>query len=90
MSRRMLESTGKFSTKSLYNSLAASIGPEELTEVWHVRLPHRTKIFLWQLIRGRLPSGDKVLKRNGHGDGQCPLCGIEEDLDHISFYCVRA
>ncbi|XP_073355625.1 uncharacterized protein [Aegilops tauschii subsp. strangulata] len=41
-------------------------------------------------IRGCLPSGVEVLKRNGPGDGRCPLCGPEEDLNHIFFTCLSA
>lgn len=81
---------GIFSTKSLYDRLAAGHGPEELTEIWKARLPPNIKIFLWQLVRGRLPSGGQVQKRHGPGSGMCPLCEIEEDLNHIFFYCVSA
>lgn len=31
-----------------------------------------------------------MLKRNGPGDGQCPLCEVEEDKNHIFFTCVSA
>lgn len=38
-----LDPSGKFSTKSLYNRLAAGHGPDELMELWTTRLP--PKIF---------------------------------------------
>ena len=31
-----------------------------------------------------------MLKRNGPGDGMCPLCGTLEDSNHIFFSCVSA
>jgi hypothetical protein len=40
-------------------------------------------IFLWQLIRERLPSAEQVARRNGPSDGSCALCGELEDGDHI-------
>lgn len=86
----MLEPSDKFSTKSLYNRLAAGRGLAELSELWKVRLPPHIRIFLWQLIRGRLPSGDQVLKRSGPGDWRCPLCEVEEDMYHIFFTCASA
>jgi hypothetical protein len=45
---------------------------------------------MWQWIRGWVPSGVVVLKRNGPGDGICPLCGTEEESNHIFFSCVSA
>jgi hypothetical protein len=48
-------------------------------------LPLKTKIFVWQLLRDRLPSGVEVAKRHGLGDGLCPLCGIPELGTHIMF-----
>uniref|UniRef100_A0A452XZE3 Reverse transcriptase zinc-binding domain-containing protein n=1 Tax=Aegilops tauschii subsp. strangulata TaxID=200361 RepID=A0A452XZE3_AEGTS len=71
-SRWRLEPSGQFSTKSLYQAIAPSPGHEALTLIWEIRLPLKIRIFLWQWIRGRLPSGVEVLKRNGPGDGRCP------------------
>lgn len=85
-----LDPSGLFSTKSLYDRLATGEGQDELKALWKAKLPPKIKVFLWQLIRGRLPSGDQVQKRNGPGDGICPLCGVAEDLNHILFYCVSA
>ncbi|KAE8768763.1 putative TdLSC37 protein [Hordeum vulgare] len=36
-----------------------------LAALWETRLPLKIQIFLWQWLRGRLPSGVEVLKRNG-------------------------
>ena len=88
--RWRLEPSGQFSTKSLYLAIAPSLGHEALSSIWEIRLPLKIRIFLWQWIRGRLPSGVEVLKRNGPGDGCCPLCGPEEDSNHIFFTCVSA
>lgn len=69
-----LETSGHFSTKSLYQAIAPSTAPEPFSLIWDIRLPLKIRIFLWQWIRGRLPFGVEVLKRNGPGDGICPLC----------------
>ena len=53
-------------------------------------LPLKIKIFVWQLLRDRLPSGVAVRKRHGPGDGLCPLCGIPETGTHILFSCPAA
>lgn len=49
-----------------------------------------SKIFLWQLVQGHLPSGTEVRKRNGPSDGLCPLCSVPEDTNHIFFSCPSA
>ena len=45
---------------------------------------------MWQWIRGWIPSGVEVQKRNGPGNGLCPLCGTIEDSNDIFFSCVSA
>ena len=56
----------------------------------HRRGSVKIRIFLWQWIRGRLPTGVEVLKRHGPGDGMCPLCATVEDANHIFFTCASA
>jgi hypothetical protein len=85
-----LEASGRFSVKSLYNTLikghASLLGPA----IWRTSIPTKIKIFLWQLSRGRLPSNDQILKRRGPSDGLCALCGLPENVDHIFFRCDLA
>ncbi|KAI4987573.1 hypothetical protein ZWY2020_020373 [Hordeum vulgare] len=85
-----LEPSGCFSTKSLYRAIAPSPGTEPLTALSEIRLPLKNRIFLWQWLRGCLPSGVEVIKRNKPGDGICPLYATEEDSNHIFFFCVFA
>uniref|UniRef100_A0ACD5TC59 Uncharacterized protein n=1 Tax=Avena sativa TaxID=4498 RepID=A0ACD5TC59_AVESA len=44
----------------------------------------------FELLRDRLPSGVEVAKRNGPGNGLCPLCGTPETCAHIMFSCSAA
>ena len=53
-------------------------------------MPLKIRIFTWQLLRNRLPSGVEVAKRLGPGDGLCPLCGVPETVTHILFSCSAA
>jgi hypothetical protein len=48
------------------------------------------KVFLWQLMRGKLPSSEQVAKRHGPYNGLCSLCGEIEDCNHIFFTCPMA
>lgn len=81
-----LEGNGLFNIRSLYQAIAASPTPKPLVQLWTIRLPLKISIFMWQWIRRRLPLGVEVLKRNGPGDGFCPLCDTEEDSNHIFFF----
>uniref|UniRef100_A0A453EGT6 Reverse transcriptase zinc-binding domain-containing protein n=1 Tax=Aegilops tauschii subsp. strangulata TaxID=200361 RepID=A0A453EGT6_AEGTS len=47
-----LEPSGRFSTKSLYATIAPSLAPEPLSLIWDIRLPLKIRIFLSQWIRG--------------------------------------
>ncbi|KAE8795235.1 putative TdLSC37 protein [Hordeum vulgare] len=62
-----LEPTGCFSTKSIYRAIAPSQGIEPFAALLEIRLPLKIRIFLWQWLRGRLPSGVEVLKRTNQG-----------------------
>ena len=53
-------------------------------------MPLKVRIFLWQLMRKRLPSSDNIARRKGPSNGLCVLCGEHEDSNHIFFGCVLA
>ena len=61
-----------------------------LSPLWKAPLPLKIKIFVWQLLRDRLPSGTAVMKRHGPGNGLCPLCHVPETGTHILFSCIAA
>jgi hypothetical protein len=85
-----LEASGRYSTRSTYLALSQGANVTSFKDVWRTRVPPRIKIFLWQLIRGRLPSSDQVAKRMGPSNGLCSLCGDVEDCNHIFFNCSLA
>jgi hypothetical protein len=85
-----LEASGEFSTRSIYGRLMHGAVVTHFKEVWKTRVPPRIRVFLWQLIRNRLPSGVQVAKRKGPTNGACALCGEQEDCDHIFFSCHLA
>ena len=77
-------------TRSLYQAVFPIPGPVELSVLWEIKLPLKIRIFLWQWVRGRLPSGTEVRKRNGPGDGLWPIFLVPEDCNHIFFQCPVA
>jgi hypothetical protein len=85
-----LAPTGTFSVRSAYRALFRGPGLSWTSHLWKAPIPLKIKIFVWQLLRDRLPSGVEVAKRNGPGNGLCPLCAAPEDTRHIMFSCPAA
>lgn len=88
--RWKFEPSGQFTASSLYLALHNGAAPFQAMDIWKARIPTKIKIFLWQLVRDRLPSGVEVQKRHGRGDGLSPHCGAVEDANHIFFKRVLA
>ena len=85
-----LSPSGEFSVSSAYQVLCRLPVLQWLSPLWKAPMPLKIKIFVWQLLRDRLPSGTEVLKRHGPGNGLCPLCLVPETGTHIVFSCVAA
>ena len=65
-----LEASDSFSSNSLYLKLCSGNTLIYLKEMWRTRVPLKIRVFLWQMIRGRLPSSDNIAKRLGPSDGR--------------------
>jgi hypothetical protein len=86
----MLDPSRVFTTSSIYGKMSQGAAVSHFDELWCTKVPPRVRIFLWQLIRGRLPCCEQVAKRRGPSDGNCALCGEIEDCNHIFFSCPVA
>jgi hypothetical protein len=80
-----LDESGCYSTNSLYLRMSHAAAITHVKEVWSTRVTLKIKVFLWQLFRGRLPSGEQLAKRHGPSNGDCALCGDWEDCNHNFF-----
>jgi hypothetical protein len=49
-----LEASGEYSTNSIYHRMSLGAVVTHLKDVWKIRVPPKIRIFLWQLLRGRL------------------------------------
>uniref|UniRef100_A0A8I6X3U8 Reverse transcriptase domain-containing protein n=1 Tax=Hordeum vulgare subsp. vulgare TaxID=112509 RepID=A0A8I6X3U8_HORVV len=85
-----LSPSGELSVSSAYQALCRRPVLPWLSPLWKAPMPLKIKIFVWQLLRDRLPSGTEVLKRHGPGNGLCPLCQIPETGTHILLSCISA
>ena len=64
-----LSASGTFSVSSAYRALFSGPTLSWPAHLWKAPLPLKTKIFVWQLLRVRLPTGVEVAKRHGPGTG---------------------
>ncbi|KAE8819358.1 dna replication licensing factor mcm2 [Hordeum vulgare] len=85
-----LSPSGEFSVSSAYLALCRMLVLPWLSPLWKALLPLKIKIFVWKLLRDRLPSGTEVLKRHGSGNDICPLCHVPETGSHIMFSCIAS
>jgi mannosylglycoprotein endo-beta-mannosidase len=85
-----LEPSGKFSVKSLYRKLCQGTPRKHFSDIWKIAVPMKIRIFIWQLLRKRLPSNDNIRRRRGPSSGRCALCSDWEDTTHIFFLCPLA
>jgi hypothetical protein len=85
-----LSTLGIFTVKSAYQALCRGPTLTWTSPLWKAPLSFKTKIFVWQLLRDRLPTAVEVAKRHGPGNGQCPLCAVPEMTHHIIFTCPAA
>ena len=90
-----LDSSGQYSAKSAYHALRGHIteGEEvaDFEELWKLRIPSKAGVFVWRLLRDRLPTKVNLRKRHVEiNDLQCPFCRrMEEDATHLFFHCSK-
>ena len=86
---------GNYSTKSAYNLLQGESAEEKMDGVFEdlrkLRIPTKTSIFAWRLIRDRLPTKSNLRRRHVEiNDSICPFCrNKEEDTAHLFFNCIK-
>jgi hypothetical protein len=76
-----------FSVKSMYTSLMLGKSVPEKCASWKLRVPLKTKIFLWYLKKGIILTKDNLIKRKWKGDRKCCFCNSDETIQHLFFDC---
>jgi hypothetical protein len=60
--------------------------------VWHKNIPSKVSLFVWRLLRNRLPTKDNLARRNIlHSNDQLACvadCGDAETAQHIFLSCA--
>ena len=87
------ESKGCFSVKSAYCTLRAhSIPPQDTDtdwkKLWKLKMPEKSKMFLWRLAVNALPTRDNLSRRFHVADTRCLLCKAHaENVIHLFAEC---
>ncbi|KAL5170281.1 putative ribonuclease H protein [Glycine soja] len=79
------DQTRYYSTKSGYDLIwEAQMGANQnldFVDIWKLKIPSKSLVFAWRLIRDRLPTRMNLRRR------QCPFCGdVEEEPAHLEIW----
>ncbi|GLU01659.1 hypothetical protein SLE2022_189580 [Rubroshorea leprosula] len=97
--RKWIHSTdGSYTTKSAYQLLIEDHRNSQqgltLQKAWNPLIPSKISAFSWQLLQGKIPTKDNLLKRGvvqDPGECRCELCGAgEENSSHLFVQCKVA
>ena len=63
-----------------------------MPDIWKLKIPSKSLVFAWRLIRDRLPTRMNLRRRQVViNEVQCPFCGdVEEEAAHLFFSCKRS
>jgi hypothetical protein len=86
--------TKGYSVREAYHLLTSGVAPlgrEHIDNVWHNLIPLKVSLFVWRLLRNRLPTRDNLVRRRVINEELilCPAgCGIREEVDHLFLGCA--
>jgi len=61
-----------------------------VADIWHQQIPSKVSVFVWRLLRNRLPTKDNLLRRRiiSHEDSACVTgCEKQETANHLFLGC---
>eukprot|EP00253_Pinus_taeda_P010347 PITA_10347 len=84
--------TGHYSPKEGYAYLMDQKGwaaPEWWSKkLWKLKCPLKSRVFLWCLLKKKVPTWDILQSRFFIGPGRCPLCKVAgETINHLFMSC---
>jgi ribonuclease HI len=65
--------------------------PGEWMHIWNLKIPQRVKIFMWRVLRGCLPTRDKLQRKGVQCTDLCPHCETTYENEwHLFIGCEKA
>eukprot|EP00253_Pinus_taeda_P022819 PITA_22819 len=84
--------SGSYSPKFGYKFLMSKKGWGELEwwdkNLWKLKCPTKARLFLWCILKRKIPTWDFLQSRYMQGPGRCPLCKSKaEIINHLFLAC---
>jgi hypothetical protein len=84
--------SGSYSPKLGYLKCNSELSTQEAvwwwSKLWKVKSPTKTRLFMWNVLRNKVPTWDNLQKQNFVGPGWCTLCKSEgESSIHLFLNC---
>jgi len=83
-----------YTVRGVYQQLTTQAEPPDVTVgdlIWHKQVPLKVSIFAWRLLRDRLPTKNRLLRRgviNGDVIMCVSGCGMAESAPHLFIHCA--
>jgi hypothetical protein len=91
--RWLLDPIHGYSVRMAYRFLITSVETADrpqVPDIWHSHIPSKVSVFVWRLLRNRLPTKDNLLRRRvlSHNEVACVAgCGNRETAKHLFLDC---
>jgi hypothetical protein len=84
--------SGSYSPKLGYLKCNSDLNTQETvwwwSKLWKVKSPTKTRLFMWNVLRNKVPTWDNLQKWSFVGPGWCTLCKTEEESStHLFLNC---
>jgi hypothetical protein len=80
-----LHQNGRFTIQSMYSSLLLTQALPFNNVIWKLKIPLKTKVFAWYLIKGVVLTKDNLARKQWHGNIPCYFCACSETIQHLFF-----
>jgi hypothetical protein len=89
---RLSGSTSSAPRSIMHGAISGSMNPHPMWEViWKLKCPSKVKIFLWRVMKEKIPRPFDLANRHVKVSGQCPLCEAgAKDVNYLLFQCKHA
>jgi len=94
--RWLLDPVHGYSVRNSYRFLTTSeeqVDRSPVDDVWHIQIPLKVSLFVWRLLRNRLPTKDNLLRRHviyANDLAYVTGCGATETATHLFIVCDLA
>jgi hypothetical protein len=92
----LLDTRHGYSVRGVYRFITTTTDVRDrshVVDIWHQQIPSKISVFVWRLIRNRLPTKDNLVRRRvlSQEEAACVFgCGSPETANHLFLGCAAA